>query len=164
METIALGEVTLEGKNVSCYDINVSLSEPSTQPLTQSQYQLLAEFRYRLRQFLHFSEEAAREHGIEPQQHQLLLAIKGMPADLRPTIKALSARLSLRHHSTVELIGRTMVQGAVVRHQCEEDRREVLVALTPAGEELLQKLSVLHWQQLQTSGPALADSLKKTFR
>lgn len=127
--------------------------------LSISGFQQLAEFRYRIRQFLHFSEEAARAKGIEPQQHQLLLAIKGLPEGTRPTITALSSRLCLRHHSTVELINRLVEHGAIVRRQSEQDRREVLVELTPHGEQLLQQLSLLHWQELQTSGPALSDAL-----
>jgi DNA-binding MarR family transcriptional regulator len=122
-------------------------------------FQRLAEFRYRIRQFLHFSEEAARQNGIEPQQHQLMLAIKGLPEGTRPTVTALSSRLCLRHHSTVELLNRLVERGAVMRRHGEQDRREVLVELTPHGEELLQKLSVLHWQELQTAGPALSEAL-----
>src|SRR5689334_24912655 len=89
-------------------------------------FQQLAEFRYRIRQFLHFSEEAARVSGIEPQQHQLLLAIKGLPEGTRPTVTALSSRLCLRHHSTVELIDRLVEHDAVARRHSEQDRREVL--------------------------------------
>ena len=59
-------------------------------------YRQIAEFRYRIRRFLRFSEEAARVNGIEPQQHQMLLAIKGLPEGTRPTITAVSARLCLR--------------------------------------------------------------------
>ena len=46
------------------------------QEITLSQYQSLAEFRYQLRRFLHFSEQAARSVGLEPQQHQLLLTLE----------------------------------------------------------------------------------------
>jgi DNA-binding MarR family transcriptional regulator len=120
----------------------------------------LAEFRYRIRQFLHFSEETARRSGIEPQQHQLMLAIKGLPEGLRPTVRTLSSRLSLRHHSTVELINRLVDRGAAVRRPSEQDRREVLVELTDHGEALLRKLSVLHWEELQHSGPALSAALQ----
>ena len=123
-------------------------------------YRQLAEFRYRIRQFLHFSEEAARASGIEPQQHQLLLAIKGLPEETRPTVTALSNRLCLRHHSTVELINRLVEHGALSRRHSTEDRREVLVELTAHGEQLLQRLSVLHWEELQTSGPALSEALQ----
>jgi DNA-binding MarR family transcriptional regulator len=126
-------------------------------------YRQLAEFRRQIRRFLHFSEEAARQHGIEPQQHQLLLALKGLPAGVRPTVSALSSRLCLRHHSTVELINRLADRGAVVRRTSEEDRREVLVELTTLGEEILEKLSSEHWREVQISGPELARTLEAIF-
>jgi DNA-binding MarR family transcriptional regulator len=122
-------------------------------------FRQLAEFRNRIRQFLHFSEQAARSCGIEPQQHQLLLAIKGLPEGTRPTVTAVATRLCLRHHSTVELVNRLADRGAIVRRPSEHDRREVLLELTPFGEELLSKLSMLHWEELQTSGPALSRAL-----
>jgi DNA-binding MarR family transcriptional regulator len=124
-----------------------------------SEYRQIAEFRHRLRQFLHFSEEVARARGIEPQQHQLLLAIKGLPKGARPTIKTVSSRLCLRHHSTVELVDRLVARGAIARRHSDEDAREVLLELTPHGEQILRELHVLHWQELQTSGPSLAESL-----
>ena len=122
-------------------------------------YRQLAEFRFRIRQFLHLSEEAARSKGIEPQQHQLLLAVKGLPEGSRPTVRTLSERLCLRHHSTVELIDRLVEHRAVVRRQSDQDRREVIIKLTPHGEELLHQLSVLLWNELRISGPALSESL-----
>jgi DNA-binding MarR family transcriptional regulator len=122
-------------------------------------FQTLAEFRYKVRQFLHFSEEAARVNGIEPQQHQLMLTIKGLPKGMRPTVTALSSRLCLRHHSTVELINRAVERGVLRRRHSDQDRREVLVELTSHGEELLQKLSVLHLEELRIAGPALSDAL-----
>lgn len=137
--------------------------EPSTaEPeMTVAEFQQLAAFRYRIRQFLHFSEEAARRNGLEPQQHQLMLAIKGLPYGMRPTVSTLAARLCLRHHSTVELVNRLVERGAGVRRPSDQDRREVLVELTPHGEELLQKLSVLHWQELQNAGPELSHALQR---
>ena len=127
--------------------------------ISEAGYRQLAEFRFRIRQFLHFSEEAARACHIEPQQHQLLLAIKGLPDGARPTVTALSHRLCLRHHSTVELINRLVEQGAVVRRHSDADHREVLIELTPCGEELLNQLSGLLLQELRFTGPALAVSL-----
>jgi DNA-binding MarR family transcriptional regulator len=123
-------------------------------------YRQLAEFRYRIRRFLHFSEEAARSKGIEPQQHQLMLAIKGLAVDARPNLNTLSERLCLRHHSTVELVDRLEKQGAVTRQPSDRDGREVLVELTPHGEELLRQLSAVIWQELRITGPALAASLQ----
>lgn len=122
-------------------------------------YRQLAEFRYRIRQFLHLSEEAARSKGIEPQQHQVLLAIKGLPEGTRPNVRTLSQRLCLRHHSTVEIIDRLVDHRALTRRHSDRDRREVLIELTRHGEELLHQLSVMLWQELRVSGPALSESL-----
>jgi DNA-binding MarR family transcriptional regulator len=144
--------------------MNMNASEPAILAFSTFNYRKLAEFRYRIRQFLHFSEEAARAHGVEPQQHQLMLAVKGLPPDTRPTVRAISSRLCLRHNSTVELINRLSERGALVRRHGEQDRREVLVELTPHGEELLRNLSVVHWQELQTSGPALTEALQEIIQ
>ncbi len=136
-------------------------SEPSTDaPFPLAAYRQLAELRYSIRQFLHFSEQAARDHGFEPQQHQLLLTVKGLPPGLRPTITVISARLGLRHHSTVELIDRMVERGVVTRRHSEPDRREALIKLTRAGEELLQRLSILHWEELKKQAPALSEALQ----
>jgi DNA-binding MarR family transcriptional regulator len=118
-------------------------------------YRQLAELRFRIRQYLQFSEHVARTNGIEPQQHQLMLTIKGLPANTVPTVSALANRLCLRHHSTVELINRLVERGAAVRKPCIEDRRQVLVELTPEGEELLAKLNTYHKEELQTFAPGL---------
>lgn len=127
-------------------------------------YQLLADFRHRIREFLRFSEEAARSFGMEPQQHQMLLSIKGLPSGARPTIRNLAERLCLRHNSTVELVNRLAERGAVSRVANEQDRREVLVRLTSHGEELLAKLSMMHWQELRARGPALAQALQAVLK
>ncbi len=127
--------------------------------LTTADYRRQAEFRYRLRRFLHFSEEAARTNGIEPQQHQLLLAIRGLPAGARPTVSALSERLYLRHHSTVELIDRLEKQGLAARRHGDADRREVLVELTRQGEAVLERITRSVWAELGEAGGPLAESL-----
>ena len=133
--------------------------EARCREISAAEYRQLAEFRFRIRQFLHASEEAARSKSIEPHQHQVLLAIKGLPEGYRPTVRTLSERLCLRHHSTVELIDRLVDQGAVARRHSDRDRREVLIELTPHGDELLHELSVLLWRELRVSGPALSKSL-----
>lgn len=127
--------------------------------ISNSHYRLLAAFRRQIRSFLHFSEEAARQSGLEPQQHQLLLALRGLPEGVRPTIKTLAEDLCLRHHTTVELVNRLEKRGAVVRDQSGEDRREVLLRITPEGERALRTLSASHWDELIKAGPALADAL-----
>ncbi len=124
-------------------------------------YRALAEFRYQIRRFLHFSETAARDAGLEPQQHQLLLAIKGLPPDARPTVRELAERMQLRHHSAVELIDRLEKVGLAGRHRSDDDRREVLVRLLPKGERLLRSLSLHHQNELRDSGPRLAQTLRR---
>jgi DNA-binding MarR family transcriptional regulator len=139
----------------------VNSSPPDLDPAS---YRALAEFRNRLRHFLQFSERAARSAGIEPQQHQLMLAIKGLPDGARPTIRELASRLLLKHHSTVELIDRLERRGAVVRTESSDDAREVLIKLTRTGEALLRRLSIAHRQELDTGGPELARALKAVIR
>ena len=109
----------------------------------------MAEYRYAIRRFLRFSEEAARKAGVTPQQYQLMLAIKGYPGREYANITELAERMQLDHHSTVGLIDRTEERGLVRREQDREDRRQVNVRLTPAGESLLRQLAEVHREQLQ---------------
>ncbi len=129
--------------------------------ISNGEYQALAEFRYQIRKFIRFSEQAARAAGVEPQQHQVMLAIKGLPDDSRATIGEVAERLQIQHHSTVELVDRLVRRGLVQRKRAGEDRREVLLQLTQRGEKLLRELSVHHEEELREAGPALVSSLKK---
>jgi DNA-binding MarR family transcriptional regulator len=129
--------------------------------LSQSEYESLAAFRYALRQFLHFSEQAATRSGITPQQHQALLAIKGFPGSARLRVRELAERLQLRHHSTVELVDRMARLKLVAREGSPTDRREVLVRLTDKGEQVLAKLSAAHKEQLRRIGPELSGLLRR---
>ncbi len=146
--------------NRSCYDIFVS----TERDLTADQYRDLAEFRRQIRQFLHFSEATAKENGIEAQQHQLLLAVHGLPAGAKPTIGEIAARLFIQHHSAVELIDRLERRGAVARLPGIEDKREVRIKVTPAGRAILRRLAVAHRNELQRTGPELARALDSVLR
>lgn len=132
-----------------------------TNPLSKSQYEMLAAFRYALRQFHHFSEEAAHLAGITPQHHQALLAIKGFPGRESVTIGELAERLQLRHHSAVGLVDRLVAEQLVARTPSAQDRRQVFVQLTRRGENLLGKLSSAHAEQLKRMGPELIFRLKQ---
>lgn len=121
--------------------------------LGKPDFRAMAELRYQIRRFLRFSENAARQAGIEPQQHQLLLAVRGLPDGARPTIGVLAERLQLQHHSTVELIDRLAERGFLVRLRATDDRRQVLVKLSRDGEAFLETLSLHHLQELQSAGP-----------
>ena len=130
-------------------------------------FKAMAELRYQIRKFLRFSENAARQAGIEPQQHQLLLASRGLPDAASPTIGVLAERMQLQHHSTVELVDRLVDRNFLCRLRSTNDRRQVLVKLTHDGENFLEKLSLHHLEELQSAGPTfvkvlnslLADSL-----
>ncbi len=124
-------------------------------------YRALAEFRYQIRRYLRFSEEAARAAGLEPQQHQLMLAVKGLPEGIEPTIGDLADRLQIRHHSVVELIDRLQTRGLVQRRRSAKDRRKVCVELTAEGERILETLAVQHRAELSSAGPALAAALER---
>ena len=124
-------------------------------------YQALAEFRYHIRKFIRFSERAARNAGVEPQQHQMLLAIKGTPGGVSPTVGEIAGRLQVVHHSAVELVDRLEEQGLVQRRRNPDDRRQVFLSLTSKGERLLRELSVHHRRELAASGPELSHALRR---
>jgi DNA-binding MarR family transcriptional regulator len=132
--------------------------------LIKSQYETLAAFRYALRRFIHFSEEAAHAAGVTPQQHQALLAIKGFPGRDRVTVGELAERLQLRHHSAVGLINRLVTEKLVVRLASTKDRRQVLIRLTRRGEEILETLASVHREQLKRIGPEISDLLGRLNR
>ncbi|PYX82929.1 MAG: MarR family transcriptional regulator [Acidobacteria bacterium] len=132
--------------------------------LTAADFQSLADLRHQIRRFLHFSEQASRRAGLEPRQHQVMLAIKGLPANARPRIGEIAQRLQIQHHSAVELVNRLAGGGYVRRRRGGQDRREVLLALTPKGEKVLRELSLYHRAELQSAGPALVRALRDAMR
>jgi DNA-binding MarR family transcriptional regulator len=132
--------------------------------LTLSDYQALAEFRHQIRRFLHFSEQAVKASGLEHGQYQLMLAIKGMPMGVRPRIRELANRMQILHHSAVELVNRLESGGFVRRERARDDRREVLLALTPKGEKVLGELAAHHHDELRSAGPALVGALRRVMQ
>jgi DNA-binding MarR family transcriptional regulator len=132
--------------------------------LTLPNYQALAELRYHIRIFFHFSEHAARRAGLEPRQYQLMLAIKGLPPGIRPRIGALAERLQIQHHSTVELVNRLAAGGYVKRERASRDRREVLLSLTPKGEKVLRELALVHQAELSSLGANLLTAIKRIMK
>jgi len=131
--------------------------------LTLADYQALAEFRYQIRKFLHFSEQAVQGSGLERGQYQLMLAIKGMPDDLRPRIRDVANRMHIQHHSAVELINRLEAGGYVRRERAQDDKREVLLALTARGERVLEELALHHHEELRSAAPGLVSALRRVM-
>jgi DNA-binding MarR family transcriptional regulator len=132
--------------------------------LTLQDYQSLAEFRHQIRRYLRFSEKVVRNAELEPRQYQMLLALKGLPGEVRPRIAELAERLQIQHHSAVELTDRLEKSGLVRRQRGSRDRREVLVLVTAAGERVIRELVMYHRAELSSRGPALLDALHQVLR
>jgi DNA-binding MarR family transcriptional regulator len=121
-----------------------------TRDLAKTDFEQLSEFRYQMRRFERFSEQAAQGEGITPLQYLLLLHIKGYPGREWATIGELAERLQAQHHGVVALVSRCEAIELVERRVSERDRRQVEVHLLPAGEALLARLAELHRAELRT--------------
>jgi DNA-binding MarR family transcriptional regulator len=123
-------------------------AEASGQKMSKDDIEALARFRYQLRRFLRFSEQASHSKGITPLQYQLMLQIKGFPGREWATVMELAERLQARHHGVVALVSRCAAAGLVVRNRSRGDMRRVEVHLTPKGEQRLEQLARLHRAEL----------------
>jgi DNA-binding MarR family transcriptional regulator len=126
------------------------------QGLSQADFERLLAFRSALRRFLHWSEQQALAVGITPNQHQLLLAVRGHPDPRGPTLGEVADYLAIRHHSAVELTNRAETGGYVTRHGDAHDGRVVRLQLTALGEQRLAHLTQLHLAELAQLAPMLA--------
>lgn len=133
-----------------------SKSPPFKSSLSKRQYEALSEFRYQLRRFLRFSEDAAKDEGVTPLQYQLMLHLRGFPDRDWATVGELAERLQMKHHGVVALLSRCEETGLIRRQRSELDRREVEVHLQPIGTERLERLAALHEAELR--------SLRATFQ
>lgn len=129
----------------------------------QSLHRTLAEFRHQLRTYLLASEKAVHGAGLHTQQHQLLLAVAGAPRDVSPSIAYAAELLGLKHNSAVELVDRCEQQGLLHRTTDPNDRRRVRLEVTRRGQEVLDRLSQVHLQELFSLGPHLIQSLQEVL-
>lgn len=118
--------------------------------LTKTDFEQLSEFRYQMRRFERFSEQAAQGEGITPLQYLLLLHVKGYPGRTWATIGEIAERLQAQHHGVVALVSRCEALDLVERRVSERDRRQVEVHLLDGGEKLLSRLAELHRAELQS--------------
>ena len=133
---------------------------PITEILDQRDYATLAAFRRSLRIFLAFSEDAARKTGLPPQQHQAILAIRGLAPETGMTVNDLAEQLLLKPQTAVELVDRLEDAGLVRRERDEVDRRRVFLSLTAKANRLLEKLSAEHLAQVRRDAPELIALLR----
>ena len=120
----------------------------------------LAEFRFEMRRFLHFSESAALEAGLQPQQHQLLLQVAGAPEETTVSIAYAAERLGLKHNSTVELVDRSEREGLLTRAADAGDKRRAILRVTRKGNQILGRLSGDHARELNELAPRLVQALE----
>lgn len=132
----------------------------NSQQLTDADYQRLADFRHTLRRFLYFSEQAAAAEGLTPQQYQAMLAIRGSRSG-PPNVATLADRLCLKHNTMVELIQRLEKSGLIEKQPSPDDGRSIVLGLTDAGMERLDRLAVTHSTELKHIGPEIMKRLSK---
>ena len=132
--------------------------------ITSAEYRALAELRYRIRLFLRAGDATALSEGLEPQQYQMLLAIRGLQEDELATVGTLADRLAIKHHSAVELVDRLEKRGFVRRLREKEDRRQVRVMLLPRGERALSGVVKERISELRASGAALAAAIQALLK
>jgi DNA-binding MarR family transcriptional regulator len=132
-----------------------------TEKITSGEYRALAELRYRIRLFLREGDATAHAQGLETQQYQMLLAIRGLESGELATIGKLAEKLAIKHHSAVELIDRLEKHGFVRRFRDKEDRRQVHVLLLPRGEKALAAVVKERISELRASGDALVRAIEK---
>jgi DNA-binding MarR family transcriptional regulator len=128
--------------------------------LTDEDYRRLAELRYGLRSFLHWSAEQAKHAGLTPTQHQLLLAIRASQEERGPTLSDIAAVLLIRHHSAVELVDRAQEAGLIVRERDPDQHSMVRLRLSADGAAKLASLSELHLRELAQLAPTMRTLLK----
>lgn len=145
-------------------DAEVGMDVDRGQPLTPDDYQALGEFRRAIRQFLAFSEEGARAHGLTSQQHQALLAIKAHRGPDPISIGDLAQCLLIKNHSAVELVARLIERDLVSRRDDEADRRRVVLALRPRGADILETISRRNLGRLRQGADILAEIIEAAHR
>jgi DNA-binding MarR family transcriptional regulator len=161
------GDGSVKGKSglpLSCHDMPTALifmTKDFRWNISPSTYRALALFRYHIREYLAFSDKAARAAGLEPKHYELLLAVKGLPDGDTATVGTVASLLHLRHHSTVELIDRAESRGLVKRKRISNGRSYVLIGPTGKGERLLAKAVAMRLRELKAAGPLLARTLAR---
>lgn len=118
--------------------------------LTKQEFEILSDFRYQLRRFLRFSEDASREEGVTVLQYLTLLHIRGTPGRNHATIGELAERLQAKHHGAVALVQRCEALGLVRRKAGTQDRRQVDVYLTRRGDEMVERIALKHRNELKS--------------
>jgi DNA-binding MarR family transcriptional regulator len=126
--------------------------------LSDVDYAALANLRYRIRKFRQFSTKAAEKLGLSPQQHQALLAIKGLGSGEQMSVSTLAARLFVPAASAAELTRSLEGRGYVTIEV--KQRRRTIARLTDKAEEILRRLTPAHLYEIREMAPELMLALR----
>jgi DNA-binding MarR family transcriptional regulator len=134
----------------------------NVQSASKLRLEALSEFRFRLRSFLRFSEDAARDAGITVLQYQVLLHTQGFPGREWASVGEIAERLQAQPPGGVALVSRCEEAGLVKRKPSTVDRRLVEVHLLPKGRKVLAQLAQQHALELSHLAEAarLADEIR----
>jgi len=142
------------------YNVNVMAKNGANdnELLNKGDYESLADFRYTVRQFLKFSENAAEAVGLTPNQHQALLAIKGLGIGGAMSVSSLAEKLFLTPAAAAELAATLQARGHLTVHI--KPKRRAHVRLTDQAEELLRRLTPAHLHEIREMAPELMQALR----
>jgi DNA-binding MarR family transcriptional regulator len=132
--------------------------------LRTADYARLAAFRAAVREFLHFSEDAAAKAGLTAQHYQAMLIVRACPEEGSVAISDLARQLFIKHNSAVGLVDRLVREGLLTREASPGDRRKVVLRLSGRGRQVLAKLAGMHRRELERIGPMLKGLIAEVFR
>lgn len=95
-----------------------------------------------------------REHGLNHPEYNVLIMLDGSSEGLSPG--ELAEATSEKAANTTRLVDQLLGKGLVTRSPCNDDRRRLLVRLSPQGEALLEVLIPLIARQLEGFFASLA--------
>jgi DNA-binding MarR family transcriptional regulator len=145
----ALGEIVSSPADPNKSEASVDFAPPSHEELLA-----LAHFRFALRKFLAFSEQAAADLGATMQWYQALLVIKTFAGGDHISVGELAEQLMIRDHSAAELVSRLAQAKLVKRKTDPTDRRRSLIIMTNAGGLCLERLAAVHLERLRENKDA----------
>lgn len=103
--------------------------------------------------------ESGREHGLTPQQGQLLCVLMAKPYGMRE----LGPTLGLAKSSLTGLVDRTERNGLVRREPDPGDTRAVRVALTPRGSRLAEEFYTETCRRIENLAAGLGAAERETL-
>jgi DNA-binding MarR family transcriptional regulator len=103
-------------------------------------------------------EPVYREHGLEPGWHDVLATLRRNGPPYRLRASDFTGALMLTSSGTTKRLDKLEQAGLITREPDTQDRRGVLIRLTPAGLELIDGLTGAHLANERRILAALSDA------